>query len=175
MSFDFDSICDRHNMLSLKYDVVPNDVLPLWVADMDFKTAPVITNALENFIKQGIYGYAKTPDSYYEAIKNWHLRREGLAFEKEWILPVPGIVPAISATLKALTLPGDQVIVQSPVYNCFFSSIRNQGLETVDSQLILDDKHCYHMNFEDLNAKLQHPRARILLLCNPQNPGSRLW
>ena len=175
MSFDFDNVYDRRNMLSLKYDIVPKDVLPLWVADMDFKTAPAITKALENFIKQGIYGYAKTPNSYYEAIKNWHLKREGLLFEKEWIIPIPGIVPAISSTLGALTLPGDQVIIQSPVYNCFFSSIRNQGLEAVDNQLILDDKHCYHMDLEDLKEKLQHPRARILLLCNPQNPGSRLW
>ena len=82
MSFDFDNVYDRRNMLSLKYDIVPKDVLPLWVADMDFKTAPAITKALENFIKQGIYGYAKTPNSYYEAIKNWHLKREGLLFEK---------------------------------------------------------------------------------------------
>lgn len=175
MAFDFDTVYDRRHMLSVKYDVVPEDVLPLWVADMDFKTAPAITKALDNFIKQGIYGYAKIPNAYYEAIKNWHLRREGIIFEKEWILPIPGIVPAISATLGALTLPGDQVIIQSPVYNCFFSSIRNQGLETIDNQLILDDKHCYHMDLEDLKIKLQHPRARVLLLCNPQNPGSRLW
>lgn len=175
MNFDFDLVHDRRHMLSVKYDVVAPDVLPLWVADMDFKTAPIITEALTEFVKGGIYGYAHAPKDLYDAIISWHLKREDIVIQRNSILTIPGIVPAISATLGALTLNGDQVIIQSPVYNCFFSSIRNCGLETVDNRLILGADQRYYMDFADLKEKLKHPRARILLLCNPQNPGSRLW
>lgn len=175
MIYDFDAINNRRGGLSYKYNAVENDVLPLWVADMDFKCAPEITSALNEFVNTGIYGYTSVPDSYYKAYIDWFYKRDGILHQKESLICVPGIVPAISATIKALTLPGDQVIIQSPVYNCFFSSIRNCGCETVDNELFIKNNCHYEMDLEDLEQKLSASRARILLLCNPQNPSGRLW
>ena len=175
MKYNFDELIPRTGTLSYKWDSAPRaDILPLWVADMDFRTAPSIIDALQRRVAHGIFGYTHVPAEYYEAVINWFRRRHGWTIERNWMIYTSGVVPAISAVIKALTSPGDQVIVQTPVYNCFFSSIRNNGCEIVSSQLkAVGDS--YQMDFDDLEAKVADPRAKILLLCNPHNPVGRVW
>ena len=137
MKYDFDEIIPRRHTNSYKWDsAADSDVLPLWVADMDFRTAPAITEALADRVGHGIFGYTRVPDEYYEAVCAWFKRRHGWAIEKEWMIYTSGVVPAVSAIIKALTVPGDKVLVQTPVYNCFFSSIRNNGCETASNPLV---------------------------------------
>lgn len=175
MKYNFDELIPRTGTLSYKWDSVPRaDILPLWVADMDFRTAPSIIDALQQRVAHGIFGYTHVPAEYYEAVINWFRRRHGWTIERDWMIYTSGVVPAVSAVIKALTSPGDQVIVQTPVYNCFFSSIRNNGCEIVSSPLkAVGDS--YQMDFDDLEAKAADPRAKILLLCNPHNPVGRVW
>ena len=126
MKYDFDTQISRRGTGSYKWDSAESeDVLPMWVADMDFRTAPAIVDALEQRVKHGIFGYTRVTDSYYKAVTDWFARRHGWTIDREWIIYTSGVVPAISAIIKALTVPGDKVVVQTPVYNCFFSSIRN--------------------------------------------------
>lgn len=162
---------------SYKWDSAPSDdVIPLWVADMDFETYPAITEALQRRVAHGIFGYTRVPDAYYEAVCRWFASRHQWHFTPSDIIYTSGVVPAISAVIKALTLPGDQVIVQGPVYNCFYSSIRNNGCETVSNALIYNKVEMrYEIDYDDLDRKLSHERARLLLLCNPHNPGGRVW
>lgn len=174
MTYDFDKLTNRRHTNSYKWDSAPDGVLPLWVADMDFETAPVIVDALKRRVAHGIFGYTRVPDAYYQSVADWFSQRHGWTFDKEWILYTSGVVPALSAIIKALTQPGDQVIVQGPVYNCFFSSIRNNGCEIVSNSLIYEDQ-TYHINFEDLERKCAQPKAKLLLLCNPHNPAGRVW
>ena len=123
----------------------------------------------------GVFGYTQVPDSYYDSVVNWFKNRHGWTnLQKEWILYTSGVVPALSVIIKAFTQPGDQVIVQTPVYNCFFSSIRNNGCEIVENKLLYKD-HTYAMDFEDLERKAANPKAKLLLLCNPHNPAGRVW
>lgn len=120
MKYDFDTIINRRGTFSYKWDSATEcDVLPMWVADMDFHTAPAIVEALQQRVKHGIFGYTKVPDAYYDAVINWFERRHGWQMEKEWIIYTTGVVPALSAIIRALTNPSDKVLVQSPVYNCF--------------------------------------------------------
>ena len=171
----FDRGVDRRHGDSYKWDAsMPDDVLPLWVADMDFATAPAVTEALRRRVEQGAFGYVKVPDAYYDAVVSWFDRRHGWSIARESIIYTSGVVPAISAVIKALTVPGDKVIVQTPVYNCFFSSIRNNGCELSENRLVREGDS-YVMDFDDLAAKAADPRARILLLCNPANPAGRVW
>lgn len=175
MKFDFDEIISRRNTNCVKWDGSDDkEMLPMWVADMDFRTAPVIVEALQKRVSHGIFGYTHVPDEYYEAVICWLDRRHGLKAKKEWFIYTSGVVPAISAIIKALTEPGDQVIVQTPVYNCFFSSIRNNGCEIVSNPLIYADR-TYRMDFDDLERKAADPRAKVLILCNPHNPAGRVW
>jgi cystathionine beta-lyase len=175
MKYDFDKIITRHNSNSYKWDSATNkDVLPMWVADMDFPTAQPIIDALTARVQHGIYGYAKVPDSYFESVKGWFEKRHQFFFEKDWILYTSGVVPAISAIIKALSAPGDKVLIQGPVYNCFFSSIRNNGCEIVSSDLLYNNG-TYSIDFEDLEKKASDPRVKLLLLCNPHNPAGRAW
>ena len=126
MQHNFDEIIPRRGTNSYKWDsATPPGVLPMWVADMDFRTAPAVTEALKRRVEHGIFGYVRVPDAYYNATINWFKRRHDWRIEKEWIIYTSGVVPALSAIIKALTSPGDKVLVQTPVYNCFFSSIRN--------------------------------------------------
>ena len=175
MEYDFDKIIPRHGTNSYKWDNATNaDVLPMWVADMDFQTAPAIAKALQRRVSHGIFGYTRVPDSYYKAVTNWFGRRHGWTIQKDWIIYTSGVVPAISAIIKALTEPGDNVLVQTPVYNCFFSSIRNNGCQCISNPLIrLDDT--FVIDYEDLERKTADPKAKILLLCNPHNPAGRVW
>ncbi len=173
--YNFDEIIPRRSTNSYKWDSVPNaDVLPMWVADMDFRTAPAIIQALQQRVAHGIFGYTRVPDSYYEAVIDWFHRRHHWTMEKEWILYTSGVVPAISVVIKALTVPGDKVIVQTPVYNCFFSSIRNNNCEIVSNPLIYAD-NTYRVDYTDLERKTADPKAKLLLLCNPHNPAGRVW
>lgn len=174
MKYDFDKITDRRATNSYKWDSAPEGVLPMWVADMDFRTAPAIIDALQKRVAHGIFGYTRVPDAYYDAVTSWFSRRHGWDIDREWIIYTSGVVPAVSAVIKALTMPGDKVIVQTPVYNCFFSSIRNNGCEIVSNPLRrIGDT--YEMDFDNLERCAADPRAKVMLLCNPHNPAGRVW
>ena len=177
MEYDFSRPTERRGTDSYKWDSAPEtDIIPLWVADMDFETFPAITEALQRRVAHGIFGYTRVPEAYYEAVCNWFGKRHGWHINREDIIYTSGVVPAVSAVIKALTLPGDQVIVQGPEYNCFFSSIRNNGCETVSNSLIYNKEELrYDIDFDDLERKLAHERARLMLICNPHNPGGRVW
>lgn len=177
MEYDFSRPTDRRGTDSYKWDSAPEaDIIPLWVADMDFETFPGITEALQRRVAHGIFGYTRVPEAYYEAVCRWFGKHHGWHINREDIIYTSGVVPAVSAVIKALTLPGDQVIVQGPVYNCFFSSIRNNGCETVSNSLIYNKEELrYEIDFDDLERKLAHERARLMLICNPHNPGGRVW
>ncbi len=175
MKYDFDELIPRRGTNSYKWDSAADaDVLPLWVADMDFRTAPCIIEALRRRVEHGIFGYTRVPDVYYEAVIDWFGRRHSWQIDREWIIYTSGVVPALSAVIKALTDSGDRVLVQTPVYNCFFSSIRNNSCELVASPLIRDG-NTYRMDFDDLERKAADPRTKLLLLCNPHNPVGRVW
>lgn len=171
----FDEGVERRHGDSYKWDTsMPDDVLPLWVADMDFATAPAVQEALRRRVEHGAFGYVKVPDAYYDAIISWFSCRHGWDIARESVLYTSGVVPALSAVIKALAVPGDKVIVQTPAYNCFFSSIRNNGCELLENPLRFTGDS-YVMDFDDLAAKAADPRARLLLLCNPANPAGRVW
>lgn len=177
MEYDFSRPTERRGTDSYKWDSAPEtDIIPLWVADMDFETFPGITEALQRRVAHGIFGYTRVPEAYYEAVCRWFGKHHGWHINREDIIYTSGVVPAVSAVIKALTLPGDQVIVQGPVYNCFFSSIRNNGCETVSNSLIYNKEELrYEIDFDDLERKLAHERARLMLICNPHNPGGCVW
>lgn len=174
MKYDFDKTIDRRATNSYKWDSAPEGVLPMWVADMDFRTAPAIIDALQKRVAHGIFGYTRVPDAYYDAVTSWFSRRHGWDIDREWIIYTSGVVPAVSAVIKALTVPGDKVIVQTPVYNCFFSSIRNNGCEIVSNPL-RRTAGTYEMDFDALERCAADPRAKVMLLCNPHNPAGRVW
>ena len=175
MKFNFDEIVTRLGSHSYKWDSAKDaEVLPMWIADMDFRTAPPVIDALAKRVQHGVFGYTKVPDAYFDAVTGWFERRHGFGFRKEWMLFTTGVVPALSAVIKALTSPGDKVIVQQPVYNCFFSSIRNNMCEMVSNDLIYKDG-VYNIDFSDLEEKASDPQAKLLLLCNPHNPAGRVW
>ena len=175
MRYDFDELINRRGTNSYKWDSAAKaDVLPLWVADMDFRTAPAITEALSRRVSHGIFGYTRVPEAYYQAVTTWFSRRHGWHMRKEWMIYTSGVVPAISAIIKALARPGDKVLVQPPVYNCFFSSIRNNACEAACSPL-LRTGDTYQMDFDDLERKAADPKVKIMLLCTPHNPAGRGW
>lgn len=169
----FDQINNRRNTNSMKWNVAA-DELPLWVADMDFKTAPGIIKTLEKRVSTGIYGYSIVSDDWYEAVQNWWRNRHDYVLEKEWLIFTIGVVPALSTAVKRLTNVGDQVLIQSPVYNIFFNSIVNHGRHVIENQLIYEN-HQYRIDFEDLEHKLSHPLTTLMILCNPHNPVGKIW
>lgn len=175
MKYDFDKVISRRGTDSYKWDSAESEhVLPMWVADMDFHTAPAIVDALRLRVEHGIFGYTRVPDSYYDAVTGWFMRRHGWKMNREWIIYTSGVVPAVSAVIKALTVPGDKVLVQTPVYNCFFSSIRNNGCKIVSSPLVFAG-NTYTIDYEDLECKAADPKVKVMLLCNPHNPAGRVW
>ena len=175
MKYDFDEIIPRRGTNSYKWDSAGDaDILPMWVADMDFRTAPPVVEALRKRVEHGIFGYVRVPDAYYAAVTNWFARRHDWQIVKEWIIYTTGVVPALSAVIKALTAPGDKVMVQTPVYNCFFSSIRNNGCGMIANPLIYRNG-TYQIDFADLEQKAADPSVKVLLLCNPHNPAGRVW
>lgn len=175
MEYNFDKVTPRRGTNSLKWDIVKqDDVIPLWVADMDFPAAPAIQRALKKRMEQGVFGYELVPDSYYDAVVNWFSRRHGWNIDRKWIIYTIGVVPAVSATIRALALPGEKVLVQSPAYNCFFSSIVNQGCQILETSL-KQKGDTFVMDWSDFEDKCADPKTTIFLLCNPHNPTGRVW
>lgn len=170
----FDKVVERRHSGSYKWDSIPEGVLPMWVADMDFEAAPAIRKALADRVAHGVFGYTEIDDSYYEAVISWFARRHKWDIRREWMLYTSGVVPAISCSIKALTLPGENVLVQTPVYNCFFSSIRNQGCQIVENELRREGDS-YVVDWDDFEAKCADPKTTVFLLCNPHNPAGRVW
>ena len=188
--FDFDNMVERRGSGCYKWDadlpagvvLTPEqraNVIPMWVADMDFPVAPCVLEAMRRRLEHGVFGYVKPSEEYYDAVIKWFMDRHGVSFCREWTLYTTGVVPAVSACIKALAPDGGGVIIQTPVYNCFFSSIKNNGCRVVESPLVRrnlpDGRFTYDMDFDDLEAKCADPENRILLLCNPHNPAGRLW
>lgn len=173
--FDFDKLTARRGSNCYKWDEAANDeVIPLWVADMDFEVAPAIKEALRKRVEHGVFGYTMVPDSYYDAIINWFVNRHGWHINRDWILYTTAVVPALSCALKALTLPGEKVLVQTPVYNCFFSSIVNSGCLVEENRLVRDG-NSYSIDFEDFEKKCKDEKVTVFVLCNPHNPAGRVW
>ena len=173
--FGFDEIVPRRGTNSVKWDAPAEDgVLPMWIADMDFKAAPVIREALQRRMEHGIFGYTKVPQAYYEAIVKWFSRRHGWNIDPDTILYTIGVVPAISTVIKAVTKPGDKVLVQTPVYNCFFSSIRNNDCILEEAPLTYSPEG-YSIDFEAFERAVSDPQVTLFILCNPHNPGGRVW
>lgn len=174
-NFDFSTPVERRGTDSVKWDEWPDkEVLPLWVADMDFRTAPAITDALVRRAQHGIFGYTHPGVDYFDSIVSWFSRRHCWDIDPSSIIYTTGVVPALSATIKAFTRPGDAVVIMTPVYTCFYSSIRNNGCIAVESPLVMDGDR-YIIDFENLDKCLSEPRVRALVLCNPHNPGGRAW
>ena len=173
--YDFDEPIPRRGTNSVKWDEEPAaDILPMWVADMDFRTAPCVVEALRRRVEHGIYGYATVPESYYGAVTSWFSRRHGWAPGADWILPVTGVIPALSAILRALTRPGDRVLVLTPVYNHFFIAIDNSGCTAAECELTYSGNR-YTVDFDALERRAADPAVKLMLLCNPHNPAGRVW
>ncbi|WP_301172435.1 MalY/PatB family protein [Brevibacillus nitrificans] len=178
MRYDFDKVINRLNTASVKWDEVDRifgdkDLLPLWVADMDFQVPAPVTDALRARVEHGIFGYTERPESYYEAVIGWMERRHQWSVQKEWICHCPGVVPALSYLVQVFTQPGDKVIIQPPVYHPFTSVVADNGREVVHNPLKYEEGR-YFMDFEDLRQKMD-PSVKLLILCNPHNPGGRVW
>lgn len=202
--YNFDEMTVRRGTSCVKWDApspagpISENVIPMWVADMDFKAAPAIQEAVRKRAEQGIFGYTHVPDSYFESSINWWQRRRGWHTQKDWYIPIDGIVPGMSIVIEAVThyevagekvvrKPNDgkgpngelpKVIMQTPAYNCFFSAVRNQGCELVENPLIYDtegDVPTWYLDFEDLEKKCADPMVKALLFCNPHNPCGRVW
>lgn len=178
MTSAFDCAPDRRGSGSMKWDECP-DALPLWVADMDFRTAPCVIDALRRRVDHGVFGYTMVRPAYYEALQWWFATYHGLTIKRESVMYVPGVVPALSAIIKALVQADKGVIVQTPVYNCFFSSIRNNGCRIVENPLrridLSESEFTYEMDYENLETVASDPKNTMLLLCNPHNPAGRAW
>ena len=175
MNYNFDEIINRRGTGCYKWDIdEAQGALPMWVADMDFRVAQPIIDALHRRVEHGIFGYTLVGDRYYEAVVNWFRRRHGWTIRREWIQYTTGVVPAISAVVKALTEPGDKVLLQTPVYNCFFSSIRNNGCEMAETRLV-QDGDSWRVDFDDMERQASDPRVKLFILCNPHNPCGRVW
>lgn len=172
-NFNFDKITDRRGSGSLKWDVGENE-LPLWVADMDFPTAPAVRNALEKRVAHGIFGYSVVPDSWAESYISWWKSRHSFEIRRESLIFTTGIVPAISTCVRKLTTPAEKVLVQTPCYNIFFNSIVNNGRFPVESPLAFDGEK-YSIDFERLEKDLSDPQVSLMILCDPQNPTGNIW
>lgn len=173
MSYIFDELVNRRNTHSLKWDVKEHE-LPMWVADMDFQTAPEIQEAIRERAAHGVFGYSIVPEEWYQAYMGWWERRHHFSVEKEWLVFCTGVVPAISSMVRKLTTAGENVLVQTPVYNMFFNSIVNNGRNIAENPLRYD-RNTYQMDFEDLERKLSDPQTTLMILCNPHNPVGRIW
>lgn len=175
MKYDFDEVISRRNSNSEKWDRVNDkEILPMWVADMDFKTAPPILDAIKNKAEKGVFGYTLLPNEYYNAVIHWWKSRYDFEIQKDWILYCTGVVPAITCLIKNFTTPGDKVLIQAPVYNCFYSSILNNGCKVISNDLKYNGIG-YEIDFNDLERKASDPDVKLMLLCNPHNPVGKVW
>lgn len=176
--FNFDEIIDRKDNFSVKWSEMDinfgsNDLLPMWVADMDFKVAPAILESLKNRLEQGIYGYTTRPESYNDAIKGWLEKRFQWSINKNWLLFSPGVIPTISLAIDSLTKEGDKIMIQQPVYSPFSSVVRNNDRELVVSPLKKLENGDYVMDYENIENNIKN--VKMFLLCNPHNPVGRVW
>ena len=179
VTYDFDEVIDRRNTDCLKYDFAvqrgrPKDVLPFWVADMDFSIAQEIEDALVKRCQHGIFGYSEATDGYFAALQNWYLKHFNWQVQRPWLIKTPGVVFALAMAVKAFTEPGDGVLVQQPVYYPFTEVIRDNDREVVNAPLALVNGH-YEIDFADLEQKLADPKVKLMFLCSPHNPVGRVW
>ncbi|MCL2215271.1 MAG: pyridoxal phosphate-dependent aminotransferase [Treponema sp.] len=176
MKYDFDTVIDRKNTSSIKYDPAsrgkPEDVLPLWVADMDFAAPSCVKDALISRAQHGIFGYSEPCGAYFPAVQEWFKNRFEWSTEKEWILITPGVVNALYLAVRAFTKPGDGIVVQQPVYYPFNSAVQKTGRALLVNELIYSEGH-YRIDFEDFENKIKV--AKLFILCNPHNPVGRVW
>lgn len=173
MDFCFDRPVDRRDTGSLKWDVAAGE-LPMWVADMDFQTAPAVREAILARAKHGVFGYSIVPEEWYQAYISWWRNRHDFTMEQDWLIFCTGVVPAISSMVRKLTTPAEKVLLMTPVYNIFFNSILNNGRQALESRLVYDGTE-YRIDFEDLERKLADPQTTLMLLCNPHNPIGKIW
>ncbi len=169
----FDELVDRRNTQSYKWDVKENE-LPMWVADMDFQTAPCIIEAIQNRVNHGVFGYSIVPDEWYDAYIGWWRERHKFTMEKDWLIFTTGVVPAISSVVRKVTYAAEKVVVITPAYNIFFNSIYNNGRNILESRLLYEDGR-YRIDFADLEEKCADPQSSLLILCNPHNPTGLIW
>ena len=176
--YNFDELIERRGTGCVKWDENPAyDIIPLWVADMDFAVAPAIQKAIKRRAEHPVFGYTHVGDDYYDAIVSWFQRRHGWTIQKESILYTTGVIPAMSCAIKALTMPGEKVLILSPDYNCFFTSIRNNGCEVAESVLRFsrNKDNRFEVNWNDFEEKCADDKTTVFLLCNPHNPTGRIW
>ena len=177
---NFNIVVNRKNTNCLKYDFAvrrgrPENVLPLWVADMDFKVAPEITQEIEKRVAHGIFGYSEVKEEYFEAVSAWMEQKHGWHVKEDWLVKTPGVVFALAMAVQAFTEPGDAVIIQQPVYYPFSEVIADNGRRIVDNTLELKEDGKYHINFEDFEQKVKENHVKLFLLCSPHNPVGRVW
>ncbi len=175
MRYDFDRLIDRRHTGSMKWEEAEG-ALPLWVADMDLETFPGVREAIARRAAHGIYGYTVLSEGWYQAYQNWWKTRHSFEIRKEWLVFVTGVIPAISSAVRKLTTPGENVLIQTPVYPIFFNSILNNGRRVRENRLLYDpDERTYRIDWEDLEAGLEDPQTTLMILCNPHNPTGNLW
>lgn len=173
MKYNFDKPTNRRGTGSLKWDV-PENELPMWVADMDFETVPEVVEALKKRVEHGIFGYSIMPDTWSRSYVNWWDKRHHITLNPDKLIFTTGVVPAISSAVRKLTTPAENVLVQTPTYNIFFNSIRNNGRNIVENHLLYDGRE-YHIDWETLERQLADPQTSLLILCNPHNPIGKIW
>lgn len=173
MKYNFDKPTNRRGTGSLKWDV-PENELPMWVADMDFETVPEVIEALKKRVEHGIFGYSIMPDAWSQSYVNWWDKRHHITLNPDKLIFTTGVVPAISSAVRKLTTPAENVLVQTPTYNIFFNSIRNNGRNIVENHLLYDGRE-YHIDWETLERQLAEPQTSLMILCNPHNPIGKIW
>ena len=174
MEINFNQVIDRSNTNSIKWDHENQEILPMWVADMDFRAPQPVIDALTERVQHGIYGYSEPNQAYFDAIINWQEKRNDWKIQQDWIAFSPGVVPAVNMIIRTFANPGEKVLVQTPVYYPFFAAIANNGCQMETNPMIFEDGK-YHMDFEDLERKTADPNLHILILCSPHNPVGRVW
>lgn len=174
MTYDFDRIIDRKGTNAFKWQTRDRDLLPMWIADMDFEAPQEVVDAVVRRARHGVFGYSMPGEGFFKVVADWLQRRHNWAIQKEWITFCPGIVPGLNLLVQAFTLPGDKVIVQTPVYYPFYDAIQNNGRQIQRNPLILENGH-YRMDFDDLAQKARDTRTKAIILCSPHNPVGRVW
>lgn len=175
MKYDFDTVINRRDSYSYKWDVKPNE-LPMWVADMDFQTAPEVQEELAKRVEHGIFGYGIIPKEWNDAYVQWWRERHDFVMDPQWLIFCTGVVPAISTAVRKLTTPAERVLIQTPVYNIFFNSILNNGRNVLESSLVYQEEtRQYVIDFEKLEKDLADPQTSLMILCNPHNPVGKIW
>ena len=174
MMYDFDTVVNRRGTTSVKWDILKENELPMWVADMDFKAAPEILQAIQNRMDNGVFGYSIIPEEWAQSYVNWWKTRHDFEMDPSWLCYSTGVIPVLSSAVRKFTTPNDNVVIQTPVYNVFFNSVVNNGRRVLESPLVYKDGE-YSMDLEDLEKKLSDPQTTMMILCNPHNPVGKIW